>query len=112
MKIAIPTDDELTVRARFSSSRGFLVVTAKSGKIVHEEMRWNLLSEMMTSMHGYFYNLTDCDAVIVKEIGDRHQELLLSMKKNVARTRQTEIHKAIQEYLVKIPGIAGIRQVA
>jgi len=99
MKIAIPTDDGSIVRSRFSSSRGFLVATVKSCKIIHQEMRWNLLSEMMTSEDGYFYNLADCDVVIVKEIGPVHEQILENKNITIARTGETELMTALLQYL-------------
>lgn len=101
--IAIPTDDGLIVRSRFSSSRGFLVATVKSGKIIHQEMRWNLLSEMMTSKEGYCYNLTDCDVVIIKEIGPAHAQILENKNITIARTGETELMAAFLQYLKCMP---------
>ena len=111
MKIAIPTDDGSIVRSRFSSSRGFLVATVKSGKIIHQEMRWNLLSEFLTSEHGFFYNLVDCDVVIVNEIGSGHRELFKTRRKEIIHTDQTEISKAFLDYLDSMPRINKLLQV-
>ena len=112
IKIAIPTDDGLIVREQFKGSRGFVVATIKEGKIIHQELRWNLLSEIMTSEHGYFYNLVDCDAVIVNEIGDGHVNLLQAIKKKIIRTDQTDIRKVLINYLASLLSLAEIKQVA
>jgi predicted Fe-Mo cluster-binding NifX family protein len=112
MKIAIPTDDGLIVRTRFSSSRGFMVATVKSGKIIHQEMRWNLLSEMMTSEDGYFYNLADCDIVIVKEVGHVHAQILEIKNITIARTGETEIMAAFLQYLKCIHLLSEVNQIA
>jgi len=103
IKIAVPTDDGLSIGQQFRCSRGFLVATVKEGKIVHEEMRWNLLSEIMTSEYGFFYNLVDCDIVIVNEIGNGQLELLHAIKVESVQTDQTEILKAFSTYLDKLP---------
>jgi len=99
MKIAIPTDDGLIVRQQFRGSRGFLVATIKSGKIVHQELRWNLLSEMIISEYGSLYNLCDCDAIIVKEIGQCQCQRLKAEKKDIIQTIETRINKIFGEYL-------------
>jgi predicted Fe-Mo cluster-binding NifX family protein len=99
MKIAIPTDDGLVVGKQFLGSRGFLVATIESGKIVHKELRWNLLSEMMTSEHGSLYNLCDCDTVIVYEIGPCQCQRLKAEKKEVIQTLESKINKVFGEYL-------------
>ena len=99
MKIAIPTDDGRAVSTQFLGSRGFLVVTIESGKIIHKEIRWNLISEMMTSEHGSLYNLCDCAVVIVNEIGNCHCKRIEAEKKEIIRTAETNINKVFGEYL-------------
>ena len=99
MKIAIPTDDGEVILKRFKGSRGFVVATIESGKIIHQELRWNLLSEIMTSEHGSLYNLCDCDAVIVNEIGQCQCKRLKSEKIEIIQTVETEIKKMFGEYL-------------
>ena len=76
-----------------------MVATVNSGKIIHREMRWNLLSEMITSEDGYFYNLADCEVVIVKEIGPAHSQILNIKNITIARTCETEIMTAFLQYL-------------
>ena len=109
IKIAIPTDDGLMVRSRFSSSRGFFVATVKSGKIIHQELRWNLISEMMTSEEGYFYNLADCDVVIVKEVGSDYSQILETKNITIARTGETEITAAFLQYLKCMPALSEVK---
>ncbi len=103
MKIAIPSDDGHVIGKNLHSSRGFLVATIKSGKIVHREFRWNLLSEMLISEHGAIYNLHDCDVVIVKEIGQCQCQRLKAEKKDIIKTGETRISQAFIEYLDSIP---------
>jgi predicted Fe-Mo cluster-binding NifX family protein len=107
IKIAIPTDDGLIVRSSFSSSRGFMVATVNSGKIVQQEMRWNLLSEMMTSEDRYFYNLADCDIVIVKEIGPAHAQILENKNITIAGTGETELMAAFLQFLKCMPQLSA-----
>jgi len=102
MKIAVPTDDGEIISKDFSRSRGFVVATVNDSGIIRREMRWNLLSEMMTSESGYLYNLCDCNAVIVKEIGSCHYKRLETEKKKVVRTKDTLVSMAFSNYLEKI----------
>ena len=99
MKIGVPTNDGMVIETKFRGTRGFLVVTIDSGKIVHEELRWNLLSEIFTSEHGDLYNLCDCDAVIIKEIGTCHCARLKADSKEIIRTTETDIIKVFGEFL-------------
>jgi hypothetical protein len=97
-KIAVPTDDGIIVGENFNSSRGYLVATVVSGKIIHQEMRWNLLSEIMTSEFGSYYNLEDCDIILVNNIGTRHGILLKEINKTVVHTGETMINNAFCKY--------------
>ena len=110
MKIAIPTDDGFIVREQFRGARGYVVATVLKGKIVHQELRWNLLSEILTSEHGFFYNLVDCDVMIVNEIRSGHRELFKTRRKEIIRTDQTEISKAFIDYLDSMPRINKLLQ--
>ena len=65
MKIAIPSNDGLMIKCGGCSSKAFLVATIDGNVVVSQELRWNLLSEMMTSPEGIYYNLLDCDLVLL-----------------------------------------------
>jgi len=103
IKIAIPTDDGLHVRPTCCSSRAFLVATVNSGRILQQELRWNLLSEMMTSKFGYYYNLIDCDFIIIKKARIINFELLQPERFKIVQTDQLEILNALTNYLESIP---------
>ncbi len=99
MKIAIPTEDGLTVNQNFKPAKGFLVSTIQLGEVVQQEMRWNLYNDIMTSEDGYYNNLVDCDKVIVKEIDCNQSDYLQLKKKEVIKTRETIITKVLIQYL-------------
>ena len=99
MKIAISTEDGLIIEQQCRCSRGFMVATVKSGKIVHEELRWNLLSEILTSEEGLFYNLCDCDVVIINQLSERHRAELKAKKKKIVQTDETDVSKAFRTFL-------------
>ena len=88
MKIALPTDDGLIIEKEFGSSRAFLVVTFESGEITGTELRWNYLSDMLTSRHGYLYNLCDCETVVVNQIGSCHCSKLRQQGKKFIHTKE------------------------
>jgi predicted Fe-Mo cluster-binding NifX family protein len=99
MKIAIPTDDGEIIGLQCRSCRGFLVATVKAGKIVHQELRWNFLSEILTSEDGLFYNLCDCDVVLVNQISEMNRERLNAKKKKIVLTEETDVNKAFTNFL-------------
>lgn len=109
MKIAIPTDDGLIVGLQCRCSRAFLVATVKSGKIVRRELRWNLLSEILTSEDGLFYNLCDCDVVIVNQISEANSEHLKAKKKKIIRTEEINVAKAFINFLSSNHSLADIK---
>jgi hypothetical protein len=105
MKIAIPTSDGVNIGENIRSSRGFCVTTIKSSKIVHRELRWNLLSHILTNDEGALYNLHDCDAVIVMSISGCHKQRLTEKNKKVIETTHLLIEEAISGYIKNITKI-------
>ena len=99
MKIAIPTNDGDVIYKGFKGSRGFHVTTIEEGKIIHQELRWNLLSRIMTSENGSLYNLDDCDAVIANAIGQCQCTRLKKAQKEIFLTFETQINKVFGEFL-------------
>jgi predicted Fe-Mo cluster-binding NifX family protein len=98
MKIAIPTHDGITVAPVFRQARGFLVCTVELGQIIQEEIRWNLLSERMTTEDGFYYNLKDCSLIIGKTICDQSVKKFNSDNKKVIITEENLITKILIRY--------------
>jgi predicted Fe-Mo cluster-binding NifX family protein len=109
MKIAIPTDDGVIIGPQFKGSRAFLVITMQDCQILKRELRWNFLSDMMTSEHGYFYNLCDCNTVIVSDIGKGHTELLESRKIRIVHTECSLISDVLKTFLKNTLAPVGIK---
>ncbi|HTX88604.1 MAG TPA: hypothetical protein VMC08_06410 [Bacteroidales bacterium] len=99
MKIAIPSDDGILVGTQFRCSRAFYVVTVNAGKITRQELRWNLLSEILTSPHGFYYNLCDCDIILLQEHENGLGEALKAKGKTVSYTCQTLVNQAVKNFL-------------
>lgn len=101
MKVAIPTDDGLTVAQQFSSARGFLVLTIQLGEIVQQEMRWNLPIDIYTTNDECYSNLIDCDSIIVHNGENNSGIYLQSLQKEIIGTDEIIIMKALLKYLNK-----------
>lgn len=99
IKIAIPTDDGNTVRQRLRGARAFVVVTITGGAIIEEVLLWNLISEILTSPHGFFYNLEKCDVVIANGIDPCQRQVLKSLNVEIAETKESEVSMAISSYM-------------
>jgi predicted Fe-Mo cluster-binding NifX family protein len=103
IRIAVPTNDGLYVKQTCGKSRAFLVATVEEGSIINQEVRWNLLSEWMTSKSGYYYNIQDCDVMIIMLNGYACDEFMRSKNRSIFQTTETEITAALLEYLNLVP---------
>ena len=99
MKIAIPTEDGLTIHQYFMPVKGFLVSTIQLGQILNQEMRWNLNEEISGTEASTYGNLDDCDKIIVREIESHQQNFLQLQDKEVIKTGETIVTKALMQYL-------------
>lgn len=112
LKIAIPSDDGLIVKKGLCSSRGYVVATIASGQIIRQEMRWNLLSELLTSSEGRYYNLHDCKLVIFNAISKKRHELLLSKDLQVLLTDKVSVNDAFADFLTTTAEYEYKKQIA
>ena len=99
MKIAIPTDDGLTLATQFNTALAYLVLTVELGEIVHQEKRLNNTNNVSVKEMTTFDMIRDCDVVIVREIGVVPTNILKSQDKEIIRTNETIITSAIMHYL-------------
>lgn len=99
MKIAIPTQDGIMIAPYLGRPKGFLVLTIELGEIVNEEIRWNILSDILTSEDGYMYNLKDCSVIIAQEISDRVCKWLKLKQIQVICSKEVIITKIVMDYL-------------
>ena len=102
MKIAIPTENGLTVNQNFAPVKGFLVSTFQLGQIVEQEMRWNSPSTTMTIEDEVYKNLDDCEKVIVRNIDNKQSQYLQMHNKEVIKTEETIITKVLLNYLQNV----------
>jgi len=99
MKIAIPTDDAIMLSAHVNNPKGYLVLTVEGGEIINEELRWNKLSDILTSDNGIFHNLMDCSAVMVNITSKNIDEYFQAKNIEIITTREVIITKVILDYL-------------
>jgi predicted Fe-Mo cluster-binding NifX family protein len=99
MKIAIPTNDGLSLCNDFGQAKGFLVLTVQLGEITREELRWNKLSDILCSPDGLLVNCHDCDAVMANRIGAGLSNLLAQKHTEIIKTTEEIITNAYIHYL-------------
>jgi hypothetical protein len=107
IKVAVPTDDRINVRERFRGSRGFIIAHIEEGMIIHREMRWNLVSRMLTSEHGTYYNLADCQVILVRDAGEFEDSCTKASQKTIVQTDQQKIADALSEYVERFACTEG-----
>lgn len=99
MKLAIPTNDGLTINKDFTLKMGFLVSTIQFGEVVEQEMRWNLNNEILGSESSPYKEIVDCNKVIVSEISSNQNDFLRLKKIDVIKTNETIVTKILIQFL-------------
>ncbi|MCX6245617.1 MAG: hypothetical protein NTU98_13065 [Bacteroidetes bacterium] len=99
MKIAIPTEDGLTISQNFATAKEYLVSTIQLGEIVRQEMRLNSPAEIMAVEEKTCRNIEDCEKVMVREIDPEQMDYLKIHKKEIIRTREANITEALIKFL-------------
>lgn len=95
MKVAIPTNDGLTISQEFTQAQGFLVLTMELGRITSEELRWNSPADTPE----FPSTVADCDTVLACNIGPATMQLMAERHKEIELTRDPIITNACIHYL-------------
>lgn len=99
-KIAVPTDDGETISENFGTSRAYMVFTTDGSGITEKELRWNLLSEALTSKDGRFYNLCDCNSIIINEDGQCSKcTYRITLEKDMIKTHKKLLSEVLSEFI-------------
>lgn len=99
MKIAIPTDDGIFLSAFVKNPKAYLVLTIEGGEIINEELRWNILNEIVTAEKKNPNKLQDCSLMIVNAASNEPGDYLKSDRIEVISSKEVIITKIIMEYL-------------
>ena len=96
MKIAIPTEDGLTIGS-YKPDSSFLILTLEFGEIINQEMKKNHLDGKLNTDNKPDTRLDDCSVIIARELGaatDMHKSA-----KEIIITKEPFITSAIIQYL-------------
>lgn len=119
MKIAIPSDDQVTLCPHFGRTRGFLIFSIKNGIVENQEYRANTFTQHVMGQQqpqhhhehehqgerhqhshgGILEALKDCEVVIAGGMGYRLQEDLARAEKQVFITRLSDAREAVERFL-------------
>ncbi len=117
MKIAIPSNDKVTINKHFGRSKGFLVVEIQDKKVVNTEYKENNFtghSHGHSHQHGHnhehgeggghshegiFNAIGNCEVVISGGMGRRLYNDFAQNKIDVYVTQEQNVEKAIQLFI-------------
>lgn len=118
MKIAIPSNDNISVSAHFGRSLGFIVFDTEKQEILTNEYRENNVTGHALGQHSDHMNepnhthgehnhshngilnlLHDCEIVIAGGMGQRLYSDFMSADKKVFVTRETDAKQAVNLFL-------------
>jgi hypothetical protein len=99
MKIAIPTENSLTISNDFSTVKSFLVFTIRFGEVISEETFGRENGRSPVSFFEERGTLADCEKVIVSAITEEQETSLKKLNKEVIRTDEKIILNVIMHWL-------------
>lgn len=110
MKIAIASDDGITISSHFGRAKGFVIAEIENGQVKNKQYLPNTFTGHAQGLHhgehthhGNHENiiraLSDCRVVISRGMGRRLYEDLTKAGKEVYVTDELEVDKAIELYL-------------
>jgi len=112
MKIAIPSNDKVTISSHFGRTKGFMICEIKNGKIIQKEYKENTFTGHAHGSHhdeghehgnhshnGIFDAIGDCTAVIAGGMGQRLYNDFENRNIQIFVTREVNIDKALQLYI-------------
>ncbi len=110
MKIAIPTNDKLTISQHFGRAKGFMICETDNNKVISKEYKANTFTGHGKGHHhhshnaqhhnhshaGIFNALGDCKTVIAGGMGQRLYNEFVNKKINVFVSSEKNIDKALE----------------
>jgi len=106
MKVAIPSDNQLTITKRTGQSKGFMVYEIVANKIMNSEYRINSLgehNEEIEHSHKQIIELLmDVDILLVAAIGKYMKKDVDTSAIKYEIVKEDELVKIIENYIKRI----------
>ena len=112
MKIAIPSDDQVTISRHFGRTKGFLISEVENGKVVKNVYKENTFTGHSQGLHhdkdhkhnnhshqGIFNAIGDCDVVIAGGMGKRLYVDFEQKEIQVFVTKESNIDMALNLFI-------------
>jgi hypothetical protein len=99
MKIAIPTNDGITITSSLEASGAFYVCTLKDGEIKKHELRKLKFSEIINFEDCFQDKVKDCQVLLFHEMDEDSNESLQQLEIRCIHTSENQIHSIVQRFL-------------
>lgn len=98
MKVAVPTNDGLTIAEIFETAGAFFVMTFKAGEITKEELRKMRFSEIINFEESFPDKLKDCQYLFVREIDEENCNTMKELEIQCIKTKEDLISKIANQF--------------
>ena len=100
MKIAIASDDWVTISTDLGSNKGFVIFEFEGSKIKSQEYRSNSMTTQKGELDKIALTfLADCDVLILKRSEERQEQVSHTSSINIIMTDKTYVEHVLDLYL-------------
>ncbi|MEN8250088.1 MAG: NifB/NifX family molybdenum-iron cluster-binding protein [Bacteroidota bacterium] len=112
MKIAIPSDDSVSISRHFGRTKGFVICNLENNKVLNQEYKENTFTGHAQGLHhdpnhehgnhshnGIFNAIGDCEVVIAGGMGQRLYKDFEARSIKVYVTRESTVDSALKLFI-------------
>lgn len=99
-KVAVATDDGLTVRETFAGATYYAVLTVRESDIVHSELRDAPRGSQASDAEDTLALLTDCQVALARRVEDATRQMLLQAGIRPVATPMELVEDAVDRFVM------------
>lgn len=99
-KVAVATDDGLTVRETFAGATYYAVLTVRESDIVHSELREPPRGSQASDVEDTLALLTDCQVALARRMEDATRQMLLQAGIRPVATPMELVEDAVDRFVM------------
>ena len=99
-KVAVATDDGLTVRETFAGATYYAVLTVRESDIVHSELRDAPRGSQASDVENTLALLTDCQVALARRVEDATRQMLLQAGIRPVATPMELVEDAVDRFVM------------
>lgn len=99
-KVAVATDDGLTVRETFAGATYYAVLTVRESDIVHSELRDAPRGSQASDVENTLALLTDCQVALARRVEDATRQMLLQAGIRPVVTPMELVEDAVDRFVM------------